>query len=189
MSALSITFPGTLTSVSAARGFLRGVLPASPRLDDLVLIVSELVTNAIRHTPSGQPGGSLTLTVEYGPGHARIEVRDLGTEHWRPLACDPFAEYGRGLLLVVALADGSGHDAIPGERQRTWAEVTWLSASPVSACRPPRDRDGFPRASYAGTAATRSAARPRSVGRFVSAVPAAAQCRPVSVAADWPAGG
>jgi anti-sigma regulatory factor (Ser/Thr protein kinase) len=124
-SALSVVFPGTPSSAPAARGFLRGVLAASPRLDDLELIVSELVTNAIRHTPSGQPGGSLTLTVEHGPGRARIEVGDLGTERWQPQPCDPSAEYGRGLLLVMALADGIGHDAIPGKRHRTWAEVSW----------------------------------------------------------------
>ena len=124
-SALSVVFPGTPSSAPAARGFLRGVLAASPRLDDLELIVSELVTNAVRHTPSGQPGGSLTLTVEHAPRRARIEVGDLGTERWQPLPGDPSAEYGRGLLLVMALADGIGHDAIPGNRHRSWAEVTW----------------------------------------------------------------
>ena len=56
----------------------------------------------------------------FGPG-----VGDLGTGRWQPLPCDPSAEYGRGLLLVMALADGIGHDATPGQRHRTWAEVTW----------------------------------------------------------------
>jgi anti-sigma regulatory factor (Ser/Thr protein kinase) len=36
---------------------VRGILAGSPRADDMELIAAELVSNAIRHTPSGGVGG------------------------------------------------------------------------------------------------------------------------------------
>jgi anti-sigma regulatory factor (Ser/Thr protein kinase) len=111
--------------VPAARRLLRDILAGSPRAGDLELIAAELITNAIRHTPSGHDGGTFTITIRSGPGRARIEVEDLGSGQWHALSCDAFAEYGRGLTLVRALADDAGHDAASGRRHRTWAEVTW----------------------------------------------------------------
>jgi len=43
------------------------------RRDDLVLVVNELVTNAIRHG-----GGRGRLTIEYAIGSITVEVRDWG---------------------------------------------------------------------------------------------------------------
>lgn len=78
----SMTYPGRPASVRAARRLVRGVLAGSPLVDDLELIVSELATNAIRHTPSGWDGGMFTITIRYGPGMARIEVEDDGNGQW-----------------------------------------------------------------------------------------------------------
>jgi len=117
--------------VPVARRLLRGLLAGSPRVDDLEVIASELMTNAIRHTPSGHAGGTFTITIRSAPGLARIEVRDHGTGRRQPGSCDTFAEYGRGLLLVAALADGLGSDvdlgsdALVGQAHIMWAEVTW----------------------------------------------------------------
>lgn len=47
---------------------MRGILASSPRAEDMELITAELVSNAIRHTPSGQDGGEFTLTVHTEPG-------------------------------------------------------------------------------------------------------------------------
>jgi two-component sensor histidine kinase len=126
----SIRYPGKPASVPAARQLLRCVLSWSPRADDLELIVSELMSNAIQHTPSGRDGGTVALTIRWTPGAARIELEDDGTGHWGTARHDPFAECGRGLMLVSALADGTGHDITPDRHHRVWAEVTWPHYSP-----------------------------------------------------------
>jgi anti-sigma regulatory factor (Ser/Thr protein kinase) len=72
------------------------------RLQDLALIVTELVTNSIVHTPG--PGH---LTVFFDGTHVVCECRDPGKLD--PLAgrrpADPDNPNGRGLLLVNDLAD------------------------------------------------------------------------------------
>jgi anti-sigma regulatory factor (Ser/Thr protein kinase) len=129
----SVSYPGTPASVREARLYVRGALSASPRVDDLELIAAELVTNAIRHTPSGQAGGTFAITILSAPDTARIEVIDLGSgpvpAEPRPetLCDDPLSEDGRGLLIVAALADKAGCDRIDGRRHCAWAEVSWLA--------------------------------------------------------------
>jgi signal transduction histidine kinase len=62
------------------------------------LIVSELVTNAIRHGD-----GEIKVSMSYACGDLRVEVHDHGTG--RPLRQQPTAEdeSGRGLALVDGL--------------------------------------------------------------------------------------
>jgi anti-sigma regulatory factor (Ser/Thr protein kinase) len=104
---------------------VRGILVGSPRAEDVELITAELVSNAIRHTPSGQDGGEFTLTVRTEPGWARVEVSDAGTGEWNgPRDASEDDEYGRGLAIVAALADKFGHDVRAGG-QTVWAEVAW----------------------------------------------------------------
>jgi anti-sigma regulatory factor (Ser/Thr protein kinase) len=125
MAATSITYPGTPASVPTARQFLRCILAWSPRVGDLELIASELMNNAIQHTPSGHDGGTFTMTLRWAPGAARIELEDDGTGQWNAAPHDTFAECGRGLMLVSALANDTGHDTTPDQHHRMWAEVTW----------------------------------------------------------------
>jgi anti-sigma regulatory factor (Ser/Thr protein kinase) len=121
----SVTFPGLPAIVPSARRFVRGILAGSARADDLELITAELVSNAIRHTPSGEAGGEFTLTVRTEPGWARLEVSDVGTGQWSPPRDgSDDDEYGRGLAIVAALADKLGHDVRPAG-QTVWAEVAW----------------------------------------------------------------
>lgn len=87
-------------------------------VDDLVLIASELVANAVRH---GSPPAVLTL--EVGPDRIRILVSNHGSApDPRVLTADPDADHGRGLAMVEALADEVGW-ARDGERLDVWAEV------------------------------------------------------------------
>ena len=117
----AVTFPGLPAIVPSARRFVRGLLAGSPRGGDMELIASELVTNAILHTPSGDPDGQFTVRVLTGTGWARVEVSDTGTGHWHPgEAVRSDDEYGRGLAIVASLADKFGHDASP-EGQTLWA--------------------------------------------------------------------
>jgi anti-sigma regulatory factor (Ser/Thr protein kinase) len=128
----SVTFPGLAAIVPSARRLVRGVLADSPRADDMELIASELVSNAIRHTPAGHPGGEFTVTVRTGPDWARVEVSDTGSGEWHP---DPDGgslddEYGRGLAIIAAVADKFGH-TVDASGQIVWAEVCWTARSPI----------------------------------------------------------
>lgn len=91
--------------------------------DDLLLIVSELVTNAIRH---GQPLGSDgTVHVGWTVGDrgVAIEVTDGGEGLPKASASGTEHESGRGLALVDALSTrwGVAHDATPATT--VWACV------------------------------------------------------------------
>jgi anti-sigma regulatory factor (Ser/Thr protein kinase) len=125
MTATSMTYLGTPASVTAARRSVRAILADSPRVDDLELIATELMTNAIRHTPSGRDGGRFTITVHRAPGMARIEVEDDGSGHWNARPLDGTAECGRGLILVMALAEEVGYEITQTRTQIAWAGVAW----------------------------------------------------------------
>ena len=71
----SVTFPGLAAIVPSARRFVRGVLADLLRADDMELIASELASNAIRHTPAGDPGGEFTVTIRTGTGWAHRGIR------------------------------------------------------------------------------------------------------------------
>jgi anti-sigma regulatory factor (Ser/Thr protein kinase) len=125
MQNVSVTFPGIVAVVPAARRLVRDVLAGTPRVDDLELIASELISNAIRHTDVGEPGGEFTLTIYTGSDWACIEVTDSGSGAWRD---DPDSnsddEYGRGLSIIAELSDRFGHD-VDAYGQTVWAEVSW----------------------------------------------------------------
>src|SRR5215469_15048965 len=68
----SLTLPGEPQQVSRARGFVARTLASAglPGVDSdaATLLTSELVTNAIVHTDSGKPGGTVTVVVLGLPG-------------------------------------------------------------------------------------------------------------------------
>lgn len=91
---------------------------------DVLLVVSELLTNAVVHA---LPPAALRLTrvrVE-GHGAVRVEVTDLGpvtpAAAASATAVDP-DEHGRGLCIVKALAERYGVETHPGGTCR-WAEL------------------------------------------------------------------
>jgi anti-sigma regulatory factor (Ser/Thr protein kinase) len=100
-----ITLAGVASSVASARGFVRRTLgPPHPALDDVALCVSELATNAIKHTPTGD-GGKITVGLTAVGSVIRAEVTNDGVAGSRPHARnDPEAEDGRGILIVEAVA-------------------------------------------------------------------------------------
>jgi anti-sigma regulatory factor (Ser/Thr protein kinase) len=80
-----------------------GVLPASVR-EDVLLLVTELVTNAVRHADVG-PEQSLRVELRFSPRRVRVEVFDPGTGFTRDRA--PFRgdeSGGWGLFLVDQIA-------------------------------------------------------------------------------------
>ncbi|MGV9255666.1 ATP-binding protein [Streptomyces sp. NPDC003697] len=96
--------------------------------DDVLLVVSELLTNALVHA---LPPATLRLwrVLVDGTGAVRVEVTDRGpTAGGQPPApedtreaVDP-DEHGRGLGIVDALSARCGVRVLPGETCR-WAEV------------------------------------------------------------------
>jgi anti-sigma regulatory factor (Ser/Thr protein kinase) len=121
-----------LPEVPAARRFVAEVVESEGWVatDDLLLAVSELVTNAIRH---GE--GAMEVRLDVAHGVARVEVLDEGgrlvEEPSSVLRVD--ATGGRGLHLVrsVSQAWGSGIDA--RGRTSVWAEVPVRRAARSSA--------------------------------------------------------
>ncbi|MFI5830523.1 ATP-binding protein [Streptomyces sp. NPDC051578] len=102
-------YPRSRQTVAAARRFAAQTIDAwaaADRLDDVLLCVSELATNALLHgVPSGR-GYRLRL-LRFG-GVVRVEVHDSGGGRPRVGGRDADAERGRGLLLVAAVADRWG---------------------------------------------------------------------------------
>ncbi|WP_255266189.1 ATP-binding protein [Thermobifida fusca] len=99
--------------------------PQPPRQDDAILLTSELATNAIEHTRSGQHGDGFFVTVEHTCTEiVRITVHDSGNRQQTPHVTKPETddEHGRGLFIVDALADRWGSRK-GWHGQETWFEI------------------------------------------------------------------
>ncbi|OLT24898.1 hypothetical protein BJF83_23655 [Nocardiopsis sp. CNR-923] len=106
-------FPGTPTSISESRAWAIETAEewGIDDTDDLALIVSELTTNAIKHSLSGQTDGRFTIRLYLCPDRVRVVVRDGGPRGQRTptrRTALSTAETGRGLALVEAFAIGWG---------------------------------------------------------------------------------
>ncbi|PCG85953.1 ATP-binding protein [Streptomyces sp. WZ.A104] len=115
-------------SIPVVRKFTRKALvdwECEERADDVLLCVTELATNALRHgVPPGR-GFRVHIYLERMEKAIRIELHDSGDGEVRAADGLPGAEEegGRGLLLVEALADKWG----VGERNPgkiVWCEFT-----------------------------------------------------------------
>jgi anti-sigma regulatory factor (Ser/Thr protein kinase) len=82
-----------------------------------VLLVSEVVTNALRHTD-----GQVTLELWRYPGRLRVEVSDETSRGPVVAGGGPLDEAGRGVPLMDALADRWG-TAPHGEGKVVWFEL------------------------------------------------------------------
>ena len=118
---LSRTFEPAPTSVSEARRFAREVLAdwgLHELLDDVVLLTSELVTNAVTHA-----GTPMTVAVVREADRLRIDVFDQHPTRVLPVGANarPGAgEHGRGLLITSALATAWGVE-YRRDHKRVWA--------------------------------------------------------------------
>jgi PAS domain S-box-containing protein len=119
---------GEPADVARARRFLRGATGAwqirPEAVDAAALVLSEVVTNAIRYAP-----GPIDVSMTHSAGVLRIDVadnaHDLGLR--RPpatvgqLRVD--AEGGRGLFLVEALSQRWGSTPLAGDGKLVWFEI------------------------------------------------------------------
>lgn len=119
----AVRLAGIPSQVSRARGHVTSVLGREhPLYDDVVLLTSELATNAILHTRSGA-GGSFTVTVTSSESAVRVLVSDAGSEG-PPCVCRTSAQStsGRGLPLIEALSHRWGFTRQDGSTT-VWFEL------------------------------------------------------------------
>jgi anti-sigma regulatory factor (Ser/Thr protein kinase) len=100
----------------AAQAWLAGLRFPCEWLDDLLLIVSELVTNAVIHAET-----RLRLVIHYDGRRVLTEVFDGDPR--LPVRADETAQIGgRGLFIVERLSNRWGSDLVGGGK-RVWAEL------------------------------------------------------------------
>lgn len=117
---------GNLTAVRSIRSRVREFLTRAGHgeeaLDDAELAVSELATNALLHSRSGQSGGVMTLFIRSDSQRLRVAVADQGDRdpadaesgHTREDGDD----FGRGKFIVDSCATRSGE---------YWSEATHVA--------------------------------------------------------------
>ena len=120
MDDVELNLPRAPVSVARARAAmhpLREVLGG--RYQDAVLLVSELVTNAVRH--QGTAGG-IEMAIAVAGGRVRVEVLDPGNGFPKPSVSEPPPDSlgGRGLLIVDRVASRWGVSSGPS---RVWFEL------------------------------------------------------------------
>lgn len=108
-------------SIPKARHALERLVDAveQPTLDNLRLLVSEVVTNSVRH---GTSDGAIELRITINPYRVRVEVEDHGPGFNPTLADDPIERSsGWGLLLVDRLAARWG--VVSSRTTTVWFEL------------------------------------------------------------------
>ena len=130
-TAAAVDLPFTTEAPSRARAFVAERTAGLPELfvATAALLVSELVSNAVRH---GAP--SICLHVRVDPDRVVVAVRDGAAQLPVTPGADLGRTTGRGLLITAALADSWGvlpEDASTGGRGKTvWAQVLLGQAAP-----------------------------------------------------------
>jgi anti-sigma regulatory factor (Ser/Thr protein kinase)/DNA-binding Xre family transcriptional regulator len=118
-------FPATPDQASGARQFLGVILAGHPAGEDACLCLSELVTNAMLHSRSREPGGLFTVRVLLHGSRLRVEVHDQGGPWRQPATASTDQQDGRGLLIVDQLAAAWGRT---GDHQAGW--TVWFEIGP-----------------------------------------------------------
>ncbi|MEV7995184.1 ATP-binding protein [Streptomyces sp. NPDC086077] len=99
-----------------------GLAPDAPALADVVLLVSELATNVVRHGPRTEVEFEIAVTA-LADGSCLIEVSDEGSRMPRLRSVDDDQEAGRGLHLVEHMATAWGVWSRGTHGKTVWALV------------------------------------------------------------------
>jgi anti-sigma regulatory factor (Ser/Thr protein kinase) len=113
-------FTGSPDQVREARQFFLDAVAGrlgEPLRDEVVLVVSELASNAVQHA-----GTDFEVVVETD-GHVRIEVEDESIEGLVRRATSAGATSGRGLPILDAVCDDWGIHVTNGHKC-VWCERT-----------------------------------------------------------------
>jgi anti-sigma regulatory factor (Ser/Thr protein kinase) len=95
-------------------------------LDDAQLLVSELVTNSVRHAPL-VPGAAIGVTIEIFDAFVRVEVEDPGDV--AIVARAPDREHGGGFGLYVVQTVAQRWGSSREGTTRVWAELAIAPAA------------------------------------------------------------
>jgi anti-sigma regulatory factor (Ser/Thr protein kinase) len=132
----SQSFAASQESVGAARRFVSEVIAdLTPELQDaVILMVSELATNALIHAASG-----FELTIDRTKARLRVSVADLGPGI-PSLQSPPSREpHGRGLRIVEQLSDEWGTSEAPKKGKAVWFRLNLAPAAEAGLQRAGRE--------------------------------------------------
>lgn len=121
---VAVELPDDRTAAAVARARTRSVLGAwrlPGLLDPLLLVVSELVGNAVRH---GKPPVAMLLRRNGQAVRVEVHDEDASVPPSGVALPEDDAESGRGGFLVEAVSDETGVQQIPGDGKVVWATVT-----------------------------------------------------------------
>jgi serine/threonine-protein kinase RsbW len=126
-----VAIPLGIQAPGVARSVVAGCLAervASPVLENAQLLVSELVTNSVRH--SGAPeGDDVIVRVNLWRDMCRLEVEDHGRDGLiAPRPPDRFEGSGMGLNLVQMLSERWGVVRDGEGPTRVWAQLSCAAA-------------------------------------------------------------
>jgi len=119
--ALEISIAADKALVAEVRHSVRAALAswgASAIADDMAVVVSELVSNALKHA-----GGEANVRLRLLEGRALLEVDDSSMRRPVPRRVGSEVEEGRGLFLVKALAAEWGWRYREGGGKTVWASL------------------------------------------------------------------
>jgi serine/threonine-protein kinase RsbW len=109
-------FPGTADRVGILRAAVRRLLGDCPVADDVARLMSELAANAVRHSRSGEEGGTFTARLVDIPGEYVLGGIEDGGSDWAGDLRDS-ARHASGLHILLALSSDCG--TYGGRRKRT----------------------------------------------------------------------
>jgi anti-sigma regulatory factor (Ser/Thr protein kinase) len=122
LPAYSVTLPRTEASVARARRLVSASLRAwalEAGAEDACLVVSELVTNAVRHARLEVVHVKVS---RIGPRRVRVAVVDRSRAMPRVVEAGGDDESGRGLAAVAGFSAAWGAEPMPWGK-RVWADV------------------------------------------------------------------
>lgn len=114
------------TAVSCARLHAKNVLwewRLGHLSEDTELLVSELVSNAVKASCSPDGVGLVALRLLADVKRLLIEVWDHNPRDPKPRQVDFGSEHGRGLVVVEAVSDRWGYDRVSDSLKVVWCEV------------------------------------------------------------------
>jgi len=114
------TFDRTNRSVPAARRFATTALSEMPAdlVDSVILMISELATNAVQHGRS-----RFEVVIDTQPDAVRVTVFDQSRSEVSPRSPAVTDVHGRGLQIVRVLADEWG----VGAPSDDWQKSVWFT--------------------------------------------------------------
>jgi anti-sigma regulatory factor (Ser/Thr protein kinase) len=122
-----VSLPDPARAVRQARRAAADILTRwkcdADSIEDAVLIVSEIVTNAVRHC-----AGPVQLRLSRSDSYIRVEVSDSSPDEPRLIHAKPDDESGRGLRIINQLATRWGFRPTHHGKQ-VWADLPYRVAA------------------------------------------------------------